>query len=386
VATGLGFGAYRPYADNLWAIGEQAGHIGSPTVRYPAAAPGELTVNALQAIGHGCNLIAWFRFRNFPAADGVNGGGLLPPWGDDGRYYNELRTTIATLAPHGDTIAATRPLVSVARLAGFDQQLSVRVEPWIEHHIGTCTSGRYALHTLGLNEDQLRPADLRPDDDYEVALLPIATALSDDDVDALDAWVSNGGILIVGPLAGHRDQQLHAPRDQQPPGPLSRLTGTHCGESTTTDEAMRILATDGSHVIEASRYAEIVEPIAADTEIIARHSSGWLATHGAVAERSHGAGRVIHCGVALTDSILEWLWIERTLPRRRHALATHERCAETLTRSGDGYRLHFALNHGPGPAVFYLYHEVSDLLSGDTVINSFTVPGYGFRILREELE
>ena len=381
---GFNYGRFRAYAKRLWVVEQQASQVGQTGYRLPASPPGELSVTALQSIGHGCDLVAWFRWRSFPAAQETNWGGLLPSWGTPGRHYQEAKALVAALAPHAETIAASRPRVGVARLLGFRQEVGAGVEPWIEEHLGSPESGRGALVHLGLNEDQLRPGDLRPDDGYRVALLPVAVAIDEDDLAAMTAWVEAGGTLVVGPLAGHRDPRLHAPWHDEPPGILGRLTGTANGESTTLGGRARIRATDGGTTVDATTYAELLEPRAADAKVVASHLHGWLTGTAAVVDRAVGKGRVVHCGVALCDAVLEWMWLELGLPRTPPTLAVHEEGAEILTRDGNGYALHIALNHGNGPAVCYLYRECSDLLSGEPLTNSFTLPPYGWRILREE--
>jgi beta-galactosidase len=381
---GLNYGRFRHYAKRLWVVEQQASQVGQTSYGLPTAPPGELSVTALQSIGHGCNLLAWFRWRSFPAAQETNWGGLLPSWGAPGRHYEEAKQLTAALAPHAATIAATRPLVGVARLLGFAQEVGAQVEPWISDRIGPVEDGRGALIHLGLNEDCLRPSDLRPGDGYQVALLPLAIAIDAADVLAIRAWVEAGGVLVVGPMAGHRDPQLHGPWQDEPPGTLATLTGTANGESTTLVDRVRIRASDGGSTVDASNYAEIIEPRVPEAKVVASHLNGWLTGKAAVVERPIGKGRVLHCGVALCDNVLEWLWLENSLPRPNPTLAVHENAAEVLTRVGAGYSLHFALNHGAGPAVCYLYRQCSDLLSGEVLTNSFTLQPYGFRILREE--
>ncbi|MDA3960238.1 MAG: beta-galactosidase [Planctomycetota bacterium] len=381
---GLNYSRFRHYAKRLWVVEQQASQVGQTSYRRPVSPPGELSVAALQSIAHGCDLLTWFRWRSYHAAQETNWGGLLPHWGQPGRYYDEAKDLITALAPHAETIAATKPRVSVARLMSFRQETGAYVEPWIGEQIEG-EGGRGALVHLGLNENTVRPGDLKPYDQYQVALLPLAIALDEDEVAAIRAWVEAGGTLVVGPMAGHRDAQLHAPVQAEPPGLLAELTGTANGEGTTTKSPVRIRATDGGETIDSSCYAEIIEPRLEGTRVLATHLSGWLTGSAAVVDRQLGRGRVLHVGVALGDKLLEWLWMECNLPRPPAAMAVHEDGAEVLTRECDGYALHFVLNHGAASAIAYLYHQVTDLLTGEELTNSFTVPSYGYRILREEL-
>ncbi|MFW5698396.1 MAG: beta-galactosidase [Planctomycetota bacterium] len=383
---GLDFGRFRGHAKRLWVIEQQASQVGQTSYRLPAAPPGTLGAAAVQSIGHGADLICWFRWRTFPAAQETNWGGLLPHWGEPGRHYDEALELIAALKPHVGVIARTRALVSVARLLSFGQDQAHRVEPWIAETLGDPEIGREALRSLNLNEDQIRIEDLEPGGPYSVALLPHAVGVDEDQAFALDRWVDAGGELVVGPLAGHRDAALHGPRLQPPPGPLGAVTGTRNPESTTLHEPAVIHGVVCGQRMAAMRYAEVIEPDPeSDAEVVATYLTDWLAGKPAVTVRQHGRGRVFHCGVALAPAVLQWLWEEQGLSAPDLAVVTHEPAAEVLTRSCEDYNIHCVINHGSGPAVFHVRRVLADLLTGAAVTNSFTLQPYRWRILREYL-
>jgi beta-galactosidase len=385
-AMGMNYGRFRAYAKRLWVVEQQASQVGQTSYRFPAAPPGELSVTALQSIGHGCNLLAWFRWRSFPAAQETNWGGLLPHWGEPGRHYREASALIAALAPHAELIASTQPEVPVARLVSYRQQVAAEVEPWIGAHLGDVESGRRALRRLGLNEDTLRPCDLTAR--YALALLPLAVALDAAEVSALTAFVQAGGVLVVGPLAGHRCALLHGPHRDEPPGALRSLTGTANGEATTLDEPARLSCRRSGASVESTRYAEILEARAEGGEVLAEHAGGWFAGSAAVMRRQLGAGSVIHSGVALNDAVLTWLWREHLTPLLTVVAApvsVSSAAAEVLTRRHRSVALHFVLNHGAQPVGCERLRPASDLLDASEVPPRFELPAYGYRILRERL-
>ena len=401
-AMGLNYGRFRRYAKRLWVVEQQASQVGQTSYRLPAAPPGELSVTALQSVAHGCDLVSWFRWRSFPAAQETNWGGLLPHWGVPGRFYEEARALITALAPHAELIASTRPDVAVARLVSYRQQVAAEVEPWIGDTIGGVEVGRAALRRLGLNEDMLRPRDLglastdpgsRDSDTgtsrrYALALLPLAVALDEADVAALGDFVRSGGVLVVGPLAGHRCTKLQGPFRDEPPGALASLTGTGNGEATTLDEPGRIRSRSSAASLDVARYAEILDVRHPETEVLAEHASGWFAGSAAVTRRRHGTGCVVHCGVALDDAVFDWLWREH-LAALLGAWAPPVTCsspaAEVLSRRNATRALHFMLNHGSLAVACELHRPARDLFDGREVPAQLELPGYGFRVLVERL-
>jgi beta-galactosidase len=268
----------------------------------------------------------------------------------------------------------------------YRQQVAAEVEPWIGAHLGDVESGRRALRRLGLNEDTLRPCDLTAR--YALALLPLGVALDAADVSALAAFVQAGGVLVIGPLAGHRCVLLHGPDRDEPPGALRSLTGTANGEGTTLDEPAMLSCRRSGASIESTRYAEILEPRAEGGEVLAEHARGWFTGSAAVMRRQLGAGSVIHSGVALNDAVLTWLLREHLTPLLAAVAApvhVSSAAAEVLTRRHHSTALHFVLNHGPEPVACERLRPASDLLDGSEVPTRFELPAYGYRILREAL-
>lgn len=380
-AMGLNYGRFRRYAQRLWVVEQQASQVGQTSYRLPLAAPGEIGVTALQSIGHGCNLLAWFRWRTYPAAQETNWGGLLPHWGEPGRHYREAADLIACLKPHAEGLAKTRPVVSVARVLSFAQAQAHIAEPWIADRLGSPEVGRKAIINLGLNEDIIDVEEV--DGRYQVVLVPHAVGMDAAAAEILARFADNGGVVVIGPLAGHRDRQLHGP-GQRPPGALAALTGTGNPEATTWDGPLHFHGTTGGGIIEAGQWAEIIEATDPEVLIRARYASGWIAGFPAICERKVGKGRVIHCGVALSDAVLSWLWNELAFPLPEQTLRVFTAGAEVLTRVGDGLRYHFALNHGEAPAVFEVRRPLTDLRDGRAITGPFTLEARSWRVLLEQ--
>lgn len=385
VVAGRAYAAVRAHASRLWALEQQASQTGDAGHRRPLASPGSIGLTALQSIGHGANLLCWDPWRSVPSGPGLSRGGILPAWGEPGRHYEELRDLAHMLEPHAEIIAATRPQIHVARLLGPEQHLLHRVEPWVAEQVGDPRSGRLALADLDLNEDELPPAALKPGSGYLVALLPHAVGITAAEVANLRAWVYQGGVLVVGPLAGHRGEGLRAPIANEPPGVLAELTGTSNTEATTWDGKLALHGSRGGSRFEAGAYGEIVQPIASLVAVMATHDSGWLAGKPAITKRELGAGSVIHCGVAFTDAVLRWLWTDLNLPKPDPVVVTHDATVEVLVRHNHAFALHVVLNHGSGPAVCSLFRPVRDLISGEELTSSFTLQPKGWRLLRQEL-
>jgi beta-galactosidase len=388
----LNAGEARPLGKKIWVVEQQASQPGSIFHRGPLCAPGETALLALQSVAAGADAVLWFNWRTCPVGGEMIWGGVLPSWGTPGQTYHETRELISALSPHAERIARSKSVVEVARLLNHDQILLWRCEPWVKSWLGMPWDGRAALRAMNLNEDELPPRLLRADAGYKVALLPHAVALDRGEIDAISAWVVQGGTLVVGPLAGHRDKQLHLPTREAPPGLLGELTGTGNTQDTVWHGAVTLAGVDGTKLQLNGKdsglqggYAEVLEMHSEDVIARAHYTCGWLSGKVAVTERPFGKGRVIHSGVALGDAFLTWLWQSLKLPMPEAPVTAASAEVEILSRRNAEETLHFVLNHGDEAAMVELAAPLRDLLTGNPVTANFSLPSRGWRIMCQEV-
>jgi beta-galactosidase len=385
-------GEGRPFSKRIWVVEQQASQPGSIFHRGPTCAPGEMALLALQSVASGADAVLWFNWRTCPVGGEMVWGGLLPAWGTPGHTYREACELVSALAPHAERIAGAKSVVEVVRLVNHDQTLFYLCEPWVRSSLGTPWDGRAALRSLNLTEDLLPPALLRPDSGYKVALLPHAVALDRGEIDAISAWVRRGGTLVIGPLAGHRDKQLHLPTEVAPPGLLGELSGTGNSLDTVWNRPLVVKGVDATEVVLDGKtsglhgaYAEVLEIRSPEVVARAHYMSGWLAGHIAVTERPFGKGRVIHCGVALGAEFLAWLWPSLKLPLSETPVSVSSTEAEILSRRTAAETLHFILNHGDEAAAVTVTSPLRDLITGERVGEPFSLPSRKWRILLQKM-
>jgi hypothetical protein len=140
--------------------------------------------------------------------------------------------------------------------------------------------------------------------------------------------------------------------------------------------------------VEATSYAEILELRQPDTEALAHHASGWFEGSVAVTRARRGAGAVVHCGVALNDAVLAWLWrehIRATGGSGAPAITTSHPAAEVPTRRNHTTALHFVLNHGAQAVTIEPQRPMRDLFDETGMPPRFELPAHAYRVLREAL-
>ena len=210
---------YRGCGRGRFAVMEQQPGPVNWAARNPAPLPGMVRLWTLEAMAHGAEFVAYFRWRQAPFAQEQMHAGLLRPDRTDDVGAHEARTAaqdIARLAAAHPAPAARAPVALV-----FDYQ-SVWVTDIQPQGAGFSALRQAfewysALRALGLDIDILPPdASL---EGYPLVVVPCLPILPTGFVDRLAGC---GGQVLIGPRTGSKTAEFSIPA-QLPPGDLQRL-------------------------------------------------------------------------------------------------------------------------------------------------------------------
>ncbi len=204
---------YRGCAGGRWWVMEQQPGPVNWAWHNPAPLAGMVRLWTLEALAHGAELVSYFRWRQFPAAQEQMHAGLLRPDSSEDVATDEVRTVIADLAALADI---GTPQKSVALIFSYEADWVTSIQPQSAGYRALrCAFEMYsAARRLGLDIDVVSPlTDLHG---YAAVLIPCLPILPEGFTKRLAAF---DGQFLLGPRSASKTSELAIP-DGLPPGDL----------------------------------------------------------------------------------------------------------------------------------------------------------------------
>ncbi|MBS0255358.1 MAG: beta-galactosidase [Proteobacteria bacterium] len=237
-------------ADGRWAVLEQQPGPVNWAAHNPAPLPGMVRLWTLEAMAHGAEFTAYFRWRQFPRAQEQNHAGLLRPDHAPAPALAEVVQAAEEIAALGPAGASPR---RVALVFDYPAEWVTTIQPqgkglsalWAAFDCYT------ALRRLGLDVDIVAPgAGLAG---YALCVVPCLPVVPE----ALMAELAQfAGEVVVGPRSGSRDADFAIPEGLAP-GPLRDLLGLTVARVESLPPGLEHPAADGRWAI--ARWYEEVE-------------------------------------------------------------------------------------------------------------------------------
>jgi beta-galactosidase len=344
---------------NVWVMEQQAGPSGWETVSTTPR-PGELRLWAYQSIAHGADGIVFFRWRTARFGTEEYWHGLLDHHGRPGRRYEEIKRMGGEIKKAGEQLHGSTVKPSVAMILSYDS--------------------RFAFHVHRSLYRRQVPVDIvAPTDDlsaYKLVAAPALHVVSDAAAENLGRFVQTGGVLVVTPRTGVKDE-ANGVVNQPLPGLLAELCGVAVEEYDSLPPGVRnqlefALPELGSpHPVYASVWCDVLESNGAT--VIARYTQDYTAGKPAITVNQLGQGQVVYVGTVgdadLYEALADWLLglagVEPVLPAPEGV--------EVTERWQGASRLLFVLNHtGQAQEVDLNGHYV-DILSGSASEGTVTI-------------
>ncbi|MFC3303756.1 beta-galactosidase [Parvularcula lutaonensis] len=208
-----------------WAVIEQQPGPVNWAPDNPAPLPGMLKLWSLEALAHGAEFTAPFRWRQAPFAQEQNHAGLLRPDDQPAAGYGEIAEVRDVLPALSDAKGEAK----VALVFDYDSLWMAEIQPqgsgW--HTLDICMEWYAAARSLGLDVDVVAPGrDLSA---YDMVLVPALLHVSQG---ALDALKASGARIVVGPRCGSKDENGNVPEGLAP-GRLRELIHLTVARSET---------------------------------------------------------------------------------------------------------------------------------------------------------
>jgi beta-galactosidase len=343
---------------------------------------GETRAMAWQAIGHGSEAVEYWQWRSALNGQEQYHGTLVGADGTPVPLYAEVQQIGADFDKAGPVLAGTTIQSDVALLNDYPSRWAI---DWQRHNrafdpIEALMSFYMPLH------DAVRSVDVIPDtvplDNYKLVVAPALNVLTPEAAKILEAYVRNGGHLVLGPRSAMKDED-NSLWPQRQPGPLAELLGAKVAQFYALDTTAPLSGDWGSG--EDTLWAEQLSVTSPDTQILMRYgkSNGWLDDQPAAVTRKLGKGSITYIGASLDPAAMKsavtWMLSDAGLAP---VLPNIPEGVDVAIRTGDNKRILILTNYNASPATITLPSEMHDVLAGTTT-NSVTLPQYGVAVLQQ---
>ncbi len=365
---------------NFWVMEMQPAFVDWAPVSS-ALAPGETRAMAWEAVGHGADLVAFWQWRSALNGQEQYHGALVGPDGGPLPFYAEARRLGAEFERAGPALAGTSPWSQVAILHDYDSRWAIDFHPQTERYDQIAILQGYyrALRAFAQSVDIVDPrSDLSR---YELVVAPSLNVISPALAEHLEAYVRDGGHLVLGPRSGMKDG-FNALNVERQPGPLAGFLGGRVEQFYALRDDVPVAGAWGQG--RAAVWAEDLSAADPATSVPLRYGAGngWLAGHPAALSRPAGRGSITYLGAVLDPALMASA--ARTWCREAGIagpiLAVPAE-VEVCRRYGRGRNIYILINHGKGEADFDLRWPLQDILTG-AATSHCALPPHGVAVLR----
>lgn len=399
----------RAYSGNF-IVPEQASGLGSqPGFSTMTPEPGEMRRMALSSVARGADGLMFFRWRPAHFGAEIYWMGLIDHDDVPRRRYEEAMHFSSDIAKIRDVLLGTTVRMDIG-IAGadFDNQEAYKTYPM---GLPSPEQDAVLLHRH-CYENGIACGFIHPGDDLsriKVLYVPHWVMWKPEWDSNVEAFVKNGGTLVVGAMTGTRDENNHIPTTLAPGKTLSALCGVRVEEfgriaGPESDGLFGLRGTEfgfhapaqrlpsssasrrysfnlGNREHEAAHLYELLD-VDSDVDVLGRWSNRFASGRAALTSRNVGQGRACYLGTYLTESIVEGL-ISQVIASCdiQPLLPDLPSKVEVTMRESSDRKLLFVLNCGSETVVVKSVPSGRDLLSGASAGGDLTLGPYGAAVV-----
>ena len=338
---------------NFWVMETQPGFVNwSPDNN--ALNKGETRAMAWNAIGHGSEAVEYWQWRSALNGQEQYHGTLVGADGTPVPLYAEVQQIGVDFDKAGPALAGTTIHSDVALLNDYPSRWAI---DWQRHNkafdpVQAFMSFYTPLHDAVHSIDVI--ADTAPLDHYKLVVAPALNVLTPEAAKNLEAYVRNGGHLVLGPRSAMKDED-NSLWPQRQPGPLAELLGARVAQWYALDTTVPVSGDWGSG--EDTLWAEQLSVTSPDTKILMRYgkSNGWLDDQPAAVTHKLGKGSITYIGASLDPAAMKraaaWMLSDAGLAP---ILPNIPEGVDVAIRSGDNKHILILTNYNAAPVTIAL--------------------------------
>jgi beta-galactosidase len=315
---------------------------------------GETRAMAWQAIGHGAEGVLYWQWR-----DALNGqeqyhGAVVGTDGTQLPIYPEIRQTAEEFHRAQAVLAGTAPVSDVAIVLTYDSRWALDFQPHTARYdqLQVLLDFYRPLAQIAQSVDIVEAS--APLDGYKFVIAPALNVLPPQLAQHLLEYVRQGGVLLLGPRSGMKDEN-NSLNVQRQPGPLVEALGGRVEQFYALEEPVQVNGEFGAGT--ADIWAEMLSTHDSASTAPLHYGDGnsWLENQPAMIERHVGKGTLAYLG-ALLDANLMHATVAAlaTDAGIQPVFGVLPEGIEVCRRVGAGREVFVLINHGHARAEFHL--------------------------------
>jgi len=381
VDPSLGHAVTRGLKQKNFLVFEQQSGAGGWNTMSATPQPGQIRMWTYHSIGHGADLVEYFRWRVCRFGTEQYWHGILGHDGEPGRRYEEVKQTAHEIARLAEALDGTEVRAPAAIWHTYDANWVIKYQPGCDEMNLWAEAKRFskALAHRGISFDVVTPrADLGR---YRLIVCPHAVILKPQHADALRKFAEGGGTVVLTARSGER-LWSNLVTDQPRPGLLRPMAGCRVLEydMVRPNRQVKIRMAAGGREFASFGWCDLLEAEGAET--IARYAAEFYEGMPAVTVNRVGKGRVYYVGASAEDAFYGDL-VARLSDEvgiaMRPPLPT---AVEVLERVGPAGRILIVTNFSGQAQSVDIGDRGKDLLGKGTVGPKIDLEPYGVRVLK----
>jgi len=304
--------------DNFWMMEQKNGYFNGADYNL-AIDPGLVRMWGWQDISRGANGVMFYRWRGGRFSWEQNPNGVLRHDGTPRRAYFEIQQLTKELGGISAELAATKVETPAAILYSYDVI-------WAQEAHKFYSNAEYRAHVAAYHKQLVKFAitpDLAPPTAdltrYKLVFAPSLMMVNEEIRLNLEAYVKQGGCLIIGARSGFKTWE-NATIDATWPGMLTDLAGITIDEFEVMPEGIFNSVSYKGTEYPVSAWVDMLQT--ATAEPLGVYTGDFYAGRTAIAKNRYGKGTVYYVGVmgndALTASLIADIAEEQGVPFALH--------------------------------------------------------------------
>lgn len=376
----------RAISKNFGIMEQQSGANGWNTgMAAPTPKPGQITLWTMQSVAHGADYISYFRWRTCTVGTEIYWHGILDYSGRDNRRIKEVKAVHEKFDKLSE-IAGSVYKAQAGVLKDYDNIWDSQLDAW--HEKVERTSQNAIFMAAQKTHTPLDYVYLKEDTEveelmkYKVLFYPHPVLVSKERKEKIEAYVRNGGCLVLGCRSGYKDMNGRCVMEKLP-GLFGEMAGVDIPEYTlaSPDDEKVFINWDGIR-LEAAVFHDELEKAGEQAEVLGTYENCYYEGVPGLIRNAYGKGTVYYFGAAFKEETVKTFLEKLEVMNPFGNIFSAPETCEIAMRRKHQQEYYFVLNYSKENALIELKETKTDMFTGETLLGNVTLQPFEVRVFR----